>query len=87
MLRPSLSPEYLRKVKKQSYKGRADKRQANILVQAWLGQERPLCDLQCGRHVHQDGRQNRTDQAHLHEGLQEEAQGDDMAFLPFHVLI
>ena len=55
MLRPSFSPEYLRKVKKQSYKGRADKRQANILVQAWLGQERPLCDLQCGRHVHRDG--------------------------------
>ena len=55
MLRPSFSPEYLRKVKKQSYKGRADKRQANILVQAWLGQERPLCDLPCGRHVHRDG--------------------------------
>ena len=87
MLRPSSTPEYLRKVKEQSYKGRADKRQANILVQAWLGQERPLCDLQCGRHVHQDGRQNWTEEAHLHKRLQEGAQGEEMACLPFYVLV
>ena len=81
MLRPSFSPEYLRKVKKQSYRGRADKRQANILVQAWLGQERPLCDLQCRRHVHQGGHPHWQEQAHLHKWLQEGAYGNEVEFL------
>ena len=56
-------------------------------MQARLAQERSLRDLQCGRHVHQDGRQNWTEEAHLHKRLQEGAQGDEMACLPFYVLV
>ena len=74
-------------VTKQVDRGRADKRQANPLVQARLAQERSLRDLQCGRHVHQDGRQNWTEEAHLHKRLQEGAQGEEMACLPFYVLV
>ena len=58
-------------------------------MQAWLGQERPMSDLQDGRHVHQEEYQNWRDQAHLHKGIQEGAHGDEMSFLPynFHVKV
>ena len=44
--------------------------------------ERPLPDLHFGRNVHQKGQKNWRDQAHLHNEIQEGAQGDEIAFLP-----
>ena len=48
---------------------------------ARLQEERPLLALHYGRHVHQKGHNNWQDQAHLHNKIQEGAQGDEIANL------
>ena len=70
-------------VSKQSDIRRADKRQTNQLVPRDFRREverRPLRDLQCGRHVHQEEQQHWRDHEHLLKGIQEGTKGEKMPF-------
>ena len=50
-------------------------------------EERPLRDLQYGRNVYKEGHQHWRDQTHLHEWIQEGAQGDKIVILNNHFLV
>ena len=78
MLHPWLATDKIWKDSEFTDIRRADKRQADLLVQAWLGEERPLRDLQYGRHVYHEGHQNWQDQKHLHNEIQEGTEGDEI---------
>ena len=55
MLHHVFNPDDLWDVAEQADRGGADKRQAHLLVQEDDWDEKPLYDLHCGRHVHQEG--------------------------------
>ena len=80
MLHHVFNPDDLWDVAEQADRGGADKRQAHLLVQEDDWDEKPLYDLHCGRHVHQEEQQHWRDHEHLLKEIQEGTQGDKMAF-------